>query len=587
VTVFLLAWNGALAMYANPFLLLQQHDGTQYHLLVRNRLKGHYEVDDTAHTVRAEGQNPMWRPALVWIEEVLARWLGSVQASAAVASAIGATLLELGLLWLASVCFGSKVQAVVGLALLLPLAGTSYFMRMAVGQGPEAWAAATLVAGLAGLVLALRLPNRGWALALALAAGALAGLAEWFRAGSYLVFLIPDVLYLLRGLWQRDRKLAGIPSIALASFMAMVFVSGLLVPSRVNKTVVALAHRLQEQVGVEYTVQIGSDGMARFYMAGLQLCPNLLETNCDHAVNEARDVSTLEYLSAHRDEVAGVYLDGLRGVLTTEVDGMPFSGMREMTGALVFFLFVAGILLSLPCRKETDFHALALSGGALAHYFGPVVLLRGGDLTHYVLVILPFLFVVAAYGAQQLVAVTRLVFQRLCPRLVDDTRPVAWPFLAMGLAPVLCQSVIFYLGAMRCVTQSYEEAQEDRAAVAALGLEGCKVACRSMAWFEDSDIQTVLLPYATAPELVHYAQAHGLDGLLLWEKEDARYTYFSITPYPTLEQFHQALEQNNAFGPPRVSGNWHWYPLRDSSFSREPLAHAGRARLRLAAKPKE
>src|SRR5438128_2725606 len=89
VAVFLLAWNGGLAMYANPLLLLQQHDGTQYHLLVRNRLKGHYELDDTAHTVRAEGQNPMWRPALVWIEEALAPYLGSVHASAALASAVG------------------------------------------------------------------------------------------------------------------------------------------------------------------------------------------------------------------------------------------------------------------------------------------------------------------------------------------------------------------------------------------------------------------------------------------------------------------------------------------------------------------
>src|SRR5437588_2999962 len=77
VTAFLLVWNGVLAVYANPFLLLQQHDGTQYHLLVRNRLKGHYEIEDTAHTVRAEGQNPIWRPALVWIEEGLARCLGS------------------------------------------------------------------------------------------------------------------------------------------------------------------------------------------------------------------------------------------------------------------------------------------------------------------------------------------------------------------------------------------------------------------------------------------------------------------------------------------------------------------------------
>ena len=96
----------------------------------------------------------------------------------------------------------------------------------------------------------------------------------------------------------------------------------------------------------------------------------------------------------------------------------------------------------------------------------------------------------------------------------------------------------------------------------ALGLEGRKVACRSMAWFEDVDIQTMLLPYATAGQIATYARAHGLDGLLLWEKQDPRYTYFCVMPYPNLEEFHQALEQSDSFETPRVSGDWRWYPLR-------------------------
>jgi len=576
VATFLLAWNGVLAMYTNPFLLLQQHDGTQYHLLVRNRLMGHYEVDDTAHTVRAEGQNPMWRPALVWIEESLARVLGSVQASASVASALGATLLELGLLWLASVCFGPKALALVGVSLFLPLQGTSYFMRMAVGQGPETWAAAALVAGLAGLAWALRRQSWGWAAV----AGIVSGLAEWFRAGSYLIFLVPAFLYLLRALWQRDRKQAAIPSFALATFLATVFISGMLVSSRVNKTVVALTHRLQEQVGAQCIVPLGPDAGARIYLSGLQLCPNLLETNCDYAVNQARDVSTLAFLRDHGQKLADVYFDGVKEVLLTEC-----GNLRDMAGNVAFFLFAAGILLSLPCRKEGDFHALAISAGALAHYLGPIALLRGADATHYLLVILPFVYVVAAYGAKQLIGVVSAVLKRLCPRQVDDTKPVPWPMVAMGFAPVACLSVIFFHGAFVCVTQSYDEAEEDRAAVAALGLEGRSVAVRSMGWFQDTDVQTVLLPYATVPELVKYAQAHRLDGLLLWEKTDMRYLYFSVTPYPTLDEFHQALEQSQAFGTPRVSGAWRWYPLRP--FSREPLASAARARQRLAAKPKE
>src|SRR5262245_60424152 len=84
----LLAWNGYIAQYANPFDLLQGHDGAQFHLLVSNRLHGHFEVGDEGHTVRREGQHPIWRPGLVWIEEGLARLFGSVQAGAAAAAAL-------------------------------------------------------------------------------------------------------------------------------------------------------------------------------------------------------------------------------------------------------------------------------------------------------------------------------------------------------------------------------------------------------------------------------------------------------------------------------------------------------------------
>jgi hypothetical protein len=560
-TAFLLAWNGVLAMFANPFLMLQQHDGTQYHLLVRNRLKGHYEMEDYAHTVRAEGQNPIWRPALVWIEEPLARWLGSVQASARVASAIGATLLELGLLWLTSVCFGPRVVGLVAISLVLPLAGTCFFMRMAVGQGPESWAAAALVAGMAALVLALRRQSWTWAVS----AGILAGLAEWFRAGSYLIFLIPAFLYLLRALLMRERGRRILPATAIAAFLAAVFVSGLLVPSRVNKTVVAMTHRLQEQVGVQCYVQLAPDAVARIYMSGLQLCPNLVETNVDHAINEARDVSTLAFVREHFDELTGVYLDGIKGVFTTG-----FRGLRELTGEPVFYFFVFGILLSLPCRRETDVHALVLAAGALAHYFGPVVLLRGPDVTHYLLVILPFFYAVAAYGVQRLVTTAAVVLKRLFPKYVDDSEQVAWPMLAMGAAPLVCIAVLFYHGALTHVMETYQEAERDRSAVTALNLDGQKVAVRSMAWFEDLDVETVLLPYARAEQLVNYAQANGVDGLLLWEKEDPRYTYFCVMPYPelqhptfaSLKDFHQALERTGAFDTPHHSGPWSWYPLR-------------------------
>src|SRR5207245_10160435 len=97
VAVLLLAWNGVLSSFASPFVLLSRYDGVQYQLLARNRLHGHYERGDEAHTVHEEGRQPMWGPGLVWSEEGLARCLGSVCLGAAAASGLGATLLGLAL----------------------------------------------------------------------------------------------------------------------------------------------------------------------------------------------------------------------------------------------------------------------------------------------------------------------------------------------------------------------------------------------------------------------------------------------------------------------------------------------------------
>ena len=66
---FLLAWNLVVVQYANQFTLLQGYDSVQYPLLTRNRLNGHVEVGDRAHTVRTEGLHPMWRPGLVWLQD--------------------------------------------------------------------------------------------------------------------------------------------------------------------------------------------------------------------------------------------------------------------------------------------------------------------------------------------------------------------------------------------------------------------------------------------------------------------------------------------------------------------------------------
>jgi len=130
-------WNGLLGLYGNPLTMTNRYDGTQYHLLVRNRLQGRYELDDTTHTVRRQGQHPMWRPGLVWVEEAIAPAAGSVGRAAVIASVVGTTLHELAILLLAYIAFGGwAAWAAFGLLLLIPLSVSSCFALMARSRGP-------------------------------------------------------------------------------------------------------------------------------------------------------------------------------------------------------------------------------------------------------------------------------------------------------------------------------------------------------------------------------------------------------------------------------------------------------------------
>jgi hypothetical protein len=230
LTVFLLAWNGVTALYSNPFTLNQWYDGVQYQLLARNRLAGHDEVGDTAHTVGLEGRHPMWRPGLVWIEQTLGAWLGSVRKGAALASALGTTLLELALLRLAWRCFGLGTCLTVLVALVAPWSVGATFLGMAVGQGPEPWAGACLVVGLAGLAEAVRRPSAAWALA----AGLAAGIAEWFRTGTLVVFAVVCGLNAFVYLVRRDGARVRAAVIALAGFLIMASLAARAVPSPVE-----------------------------------------------------------------------------------------------------------------------------------------------------------------------------------------------------------------------------------------------------------------------------------------------------------------------------------------------------------------
>jgi hypothetical protein len=551
LAVLLLAWNGLLALYASPFVMLQGHDGTQYHLLVRNRLHGHHEVGDEGHTVRQEGQHPIWRPGLVWIEEGLARLFGSVRSGAAAASALGATLLELALLALARVCFGRATLLVVLACLMLPLTASAHFLRMAVGQGPEPWAAAALVAGLAVLAVALR--RRSWALGLA--AGALAGTCEWFRAGSYLLFAVPCAVYALPALRRRDWAASAVPALALLGFGLLTAAAGRSVASPVDKTAVALLHRLQEREGPQLLREVPDGGSLTIYLGGLVLADGAGLTNCDSAVRQASTLRAGDVLRSRRGDIIALYADSLREVVTTG-----FRGLRLMTGPLVLAAFVLQALLSVLRRRGADLHVLALAAGAAAHYFGPVVLLRGNDPTHYLLVVLPLVLLPAAHFPVEL-------WQQACSWL--GSRPglarLAVRVGRMSLAPALVGAVwvsaAFFAGALANVRDARHEADDEQRALDSLGLEGRRVACRSMAWFVDRDVQPLLLPYATVADLERYAARQRLDGLLLWQSR--REPYFSLSPYGLLpDELFRALGRSEAFGAPRAAGNWRWYPVR-------------------------
>ncbi|HEX5268852.1 MAG TPA: hypothetical protein VFW33_00130 [Gemmataceae bacterium] len=547
--VLLLAWNGVVALYASPTSLLQGHDGAQYHLLVRNRLHGHYEPGDEGHTVRAEGQHPIWRPGLVWIEEGLARAFGSVAAGAAAAGALGTTLLGLALLALARACFDRATALVVLAVLLLPLTASVQFLRMSVGQGPEPWAAAALTAGLAALAVALR--RRSWAWGLA--AGALAGSCEWFRAGSYLLFAVPCAVYALPALRRRDWPALAVPALAVVGFGLLTVAAGRLVASPVDKTAVALIHRMQERDGPKLLREVAGGEPVTVYLGGLVLPPDGDLTNCDQAVRDAHTVRAAEVFRARRDDVLASWLGGLRDIVTTG-----FRGLRLMVGPAVLIGFLLTLALALARRRGADLHVLALGAGVAAHYFGPVALLRGNDPTHYLLVVLPLVLVIAARFPAEL-------WQAALARLERARPGLARVGVRLGAVPVLlvlgCIAAAFYGGALDTLRESRREADESQRALDSLGLEGRRIACRSMSWFADRDVRPMLLPYCSVRELERYVAHNRLDGVLIWH--GSKEPYFTVSPEgQSFDDLRAALSASPAFGEPSVAGEWYWYPTR-------------------------
>lgn len=556
LAVFLAIWNGYAASFASPFHLLHASDSTQYHLLVRNRLHGHYEVGDGAHTVRTEGMHPVWRPGLVWIEELLARELGSVATSAAVAAAVGTTLLELLLLWLTAECFGMGSVAVALVFLLAPLPSANIFLQMAVGMGAEPWASAALVAGLGILAVALR--QRSWSLVIV--AGIVAGLSECFRTGNHLLFAVPCAAYGLLALGRRDVKSFFQPAVAGVAFLAVIAGSGRLVPSAVDKTTMNLWHRQLEFYGEKIPNIEGSN--VALHLGGLQLAEDAPEDYYDYSVPRSKGVPAWSYFLEHRERIVPIYVHGLR-----EIFAGGATGLREMVGNLVFVLFLIQVISSIFIRSEASVHSLALGGGALAHYLIPTALLRGDEPTHYLYVAVALFVAVAAAGAVRVLHWAWSLVASASPSLASRLTAARAFGVVTVAAPLFCLTALYYFGAIQMLRADAEQARVEQADLDRLPLQGKRVCCRNMNWFVDRDVVTAFFPYCDVPGLERYVRGQQLDGLLLWEHE--RHLMFRLTPYGSLDRFEEALRGSSVFGPPESSGAWRWYPVRKGENARQ------------------
>jgi hypothetical protein len=579
VAVFLLAWNGFAAWHASPKTLIQSYDGAQYHLLARNRLRGHTEMADTAHTVRSEGAHPMWRPGLVWLIEGLAGLAGSVRLAAALASALGTSLMELALLWLARHCFGPATAGATFLCMVTPLTISSHFLRLAVGQGPEPWATACVLAGLAALVEARRRRSWSWAAL----AGSVAGLSEWFRTGNLVLFAVPCLIYMLASLRQRPRWVCALPALAVASFVAASAAGSQLVPSAVDKATANLWGNLVETEGPQLKKRVPVFGVVSFSMGGLELAPGTHEVYYDYLVRRSRDIPARQFLSDKLDDFVLIYGQRLGEV----VKGVS-SGLRYHTGELLFALFLGQVVLSLVrrpkkglwnpssqnvnqdllegsrplfwARRLEDIHVLAFAGGAMAFYLGPVVFLQGDQPTQYLLVMVPLFAAVGAHGIVNLGRTIAGYAARRWPDLVEPSSRVGGLLRVPLAAGAGCLCLLFYHGAITTLQVYQQESAAEQADLDALHLEGKTVACRNMTWFVDRNVQTVLFPFAKVPALERYVRAHQVDGILIWDKEKS--LFFLRTPYGPREKFEEALRESPWFGSPQVSGAWHWYPVR-------------------------
>jgi hypothetical protein len=470
-------------------------------------------------------------------------------------SGIAVTLLELVMLIVAYRFFGSFAAWVLLLLMATPSAFGVWMIRMTLGQGPEPWSTALLLAGVVILVEAFR---RGcWRLAVL--SGVIAGLADWFRTGNLAIFPVPCLIYAAAALWRRESRRFAQAVVAVGVFLVMVMVGDQLTPSPVVKSRANLWGNLIETYGMKMVISSSHNKeKGTIYIAGLQLAPGNNETFYDYIVRKVGEGEGPRLTGEQGRVVRELYWERLQNAAFGR-----YVGLRGILGPLVFIAFLMSLLLAAVRREAADLHTLALSCAALAFYFGPIVLLSGDEPTHYTLVVLPFFVLVAVRGLAQ---VSRLVGEaaaRLVPVLTTRRATLQRAALLFGLPPLVCFCAVYQLGVFNYFQADYRDTQKDDAALAALGLEGKRIACRNMTWHVDHPVELFMLPYARIEQLEEYARARQLDGILIWENEPS--VMFTITPYGiTPESFDRAMQYSTLFGPPRRSGAWAFYPVTQS-----------------------
>jgi len=367
-------------------------------------------------------------------------------------------------------------------------------------------------------------------------------------------------------LLRREFRQLAVVGCALLSFLCALAAGSVTNSSPVNKTVVALWHKLTEQRGYQLTQEFPEVGQVTIFFGGLELAPNGTETNYDYVVHQARDMSTWRFVADHAAEIFPEYGASLGQVVTTGA-----RGLREMAGNAMLALFLIQMAISGFRRGETDLAVWAIGLGAWCHYLGPIVLLRGIIPVHYILVVLPFAVLLGARGLAQLTELAGDALARSLPDLAQRVRAANRFVMLLLFCPLLCLATLYYYGTVNKMREFWLSAEEDRAALQELHLEGHKIACRTMVWFIDSDVQTILLPYAKVEDLTKYVHSTETDGILLWRPEEKRHAYLCRSAYPSWDDFRQSLEKSQFFESPRVAGSWHWYPLRKAAFEkREP-----------------